>query len=350
MLRTLRAPVSILACLLFVACAQAQDQPPALKVGDPAPALVSGKFIKGEPVTQLEKGRLYVVEFWATWCAPCRQSIPHVSALQKKFPDVVFIGQDCLEEDPSQVSAFVQQMGDQMSYRVALDDISDGGGGKMAQTWLAAAGQNGIPCAFIVDREGRVAWIGHPMTMERTLEQIVAGAYDIKKAGEQLEKLKEAERRFKDAQQSGDDDRLLAVIDEISAQMPEVAGQMARAKFGVLLKKKDFPAAYAQAAEAGKLLDDNPDALNEIAWTIADAPGLENRDLDVALKLATRACELTKNQRGDIIDTVARIYFDKGDLDKAIKLQTEAVAKVPEGPLRQQLQKTLDLYKSKQRS
>lgn len=162
--------------------------------------------------------------------------------------------------------------------------------------------------------------------------------------------MKNAQRRLEAAQQSGDQAELFKVIDQVSAEMPEVAGPMAMSKFGILIRQKEYDPAYVEATKAGELLKDNPEALNEIAWMIVDAPGIEKRDLDVALKLASRAAEVTKNQRGDILDTLARVHFEKGDIDKAIAIQTEAVSRMQEGPLRQQLQATLDKYKSKKGS
>src|SRR5262249_18297967 len=77
--------------------AEARGQ--SLGVGDPAPKLNVKSFVKGEPIATLELDKLYVVEFWATWCGPCRVSIPHLTELQKKYPDVAFIGVSVWEQD-----------------------------------------------------------------------------------------------------------------------------------------------------------------------------------------------------------------------------------------------------------
>ena len=135
-----------------------------LGVGDPAPPLSVSKWLKGEPVLVFATGKVHVVEFWASWCGPCRMVVPHLSALQKKYPDVVFIGVNVWERNPTQGEAFAKEQGDRMDYRVAQDDLSAGPQqGKMATDWLKAAGRDSIPCAFVVDGKGRIAWIGHPM-------------------------------------------------------------------------------------------------------------------------------------------------------------------------------------------
>lgn len=149
-----------------------------LKVGNPAPKLQTGKWIQGEPVKSFEKGKAYLVEFWATWCPPCRTSIPHLNEIHKKFKDkgLVVIGMDCWERDESLVAPFVKKMGDKMTYRVALDDKTSNKKGQMAQTWMEAAGRDGIPSAFLVDTQGKIAWIGHPMELkEQLIEDALAG-------------------------------------------------------------------------------------------------------------------------------------------------------------------------------
>ena len=74
------------------------DAPPraaavtTLKLGDAAPAFQVDSWVKGDSFTSLEKGNVYVMEFWATWCGPCITAMPHLSALQKQYPDVRFVG------------------------------------------------------------------------------------------------------------------------------------------------------------------------------------------------------------------------------------------------------------------
>ena len=60
-----------------------------------------------------------------------------------------------------------------IDYRLALDD-----GSWTNNAYMRAANQNGIPCAFIVGRDGIVEWIGHPGSIDQPLQQIVDGSWD----------------------------------------------------------------------------------------------------------------------------------------------------------------------------
>lgn len=62
-------------------------------------------------------------------------------------------------------------MGEKMDYRVALDNVPEGpedSSGKMAESWMLAAGERRIPVAFIV-KDGRIAWIGQPMELDEPM-------------------------------------------------------------------------------------------------------------------------------------------------------------------------------------
>ncbi|MEW6159787.1 MAG: TlpA disulfide reductase family protein, partial [Verrucomicrobiota bacterium] len=81
------ATILLLSGLMNCALAPLCAAEPTLKLGNPAPKLQTGKWVQGEPVKEFEKGKVYVVDFWATWCGPCKATIPHLNELYQKFKD-----------------------------------------------------------------------------------------------------------------------------------------------------------------------------------------------------------------------------------------------------------------------
>lgn len=323
-----------------------------LKVGDDAPALKTGKFIQGEPVKKFEAGKIYIVEFWATWCPPCRESIPHLNELAKKYADkgVVIIGQNVSEQSDAAVEKFVKKMGDKMTYRVALDDKSDVEEGAMNKTWMDAAGASGIPTAFVVDQKGKLAWIGHPMSgLESVIKGLLAGSWDGKKEAEKREKLAEAMQElmedYMEAVEDEDWKKALAALEKAEKVVPEeMATGMWMARFQILMKTKDTKGAQKLLVAQAKKNEDNAEELNNVAWTAIVTKGLEP-DLDFALKHSLRSNELSKEENSAHLDTLARVYFMKGDKKKAIELQKKAIG-FSSGELKQDLKDTLDAYEN----
>jgi thiol-disulfide isomerase/thioredoxin len=184
---------------------------PRLQVGDPAPEWKSGKWIQGEPVTKFSPGKAYLVEFWATWCEPCRISIHYLNEIHNRYKDkgLIVIGQDYWEHDQKQVAPFIKAMGDEMTYRVTLEDKPVLGKSKMAQHWLAAAGRDSLPTAFLVDPQGRVAWIGHPLALkEQLIEDVLAGTFDSQKVAAEYAHQRAVRRLFKQATALAQDGKL----------------------------------------------------------------------------------------------------------------------------------------------
>ncbi|MHC4615973.1 MAG: hypothetical protein ACYTAU_20705, partial [Planctomycetota bacterium] len=79
-------------------------------------------------------------------------------------------------------------------------------------------------------------------------------------------------------------------------------------------------------------------------WTTVDDKDVKKRDLEFALEAALRANELTEEKEAAILDTLARVYFEKGDLKQAIKWQREAVKQAGGSPMAEQLEEALKKY------
>lgn len=346
------AAATLLAFSGATSLAQQEESGATLKPGDPAPPLAVDKWVKGEPVKELEEGKVYVLEFWATWCGPCIQAIPHVTELQKKYEDqgLVVIGMNIWERDVAAVEPFVKKMGDKMDYRVATDKVAEGErAGKMAETWMKAAGRNGIPSSFIVDREGKIAWIGHPMQMDKPLAAIIEGTFDPAKEGERQAKADAIEKRIGEAMEAQDHDKAIAAIEEAVEADPESAAKYMPAKLMILIEKKDFDAANKTAKELteGETGKDQRMLLT-VANMLLGVPDTKEIDLELAMSAAEKANEMG----GDLAVfgkmLMAKAHAAKGDFAKAIELQTAALADAPE-QAKAQLQGDLDEYKAREK-
>lgn len=353
-----RPTVGIALAVGLLGTAHGWAQTPRLAVGDPCPPLEVESFLKGDSFTAFEQGEVYVVEFWATWCAPCVQAMPHLSALQALYEDqgVTVLGINIRElrrtgqvfaewfgpEALAKVEDFVERQGDRMAYTVAYDGATK----SMDKAWMEASDSQGIPTTFVVDRDGTLAWIGHPMVLRMPLEEIVDGTWDLETGPERV---KQAEAAYLDAMHlfASDAEAGLEAWEQAAKQYPQLANDLIGPKFDALIAAGLCEAAFAAGEvllEAAIQIGD-ASTLNGLAWSIVD-PGapLATRDLDLALRAAEAAHEFTKGQDAGILDTLARVHFLRGKVDKAIELQSRAIERADES-MKSNLAATLKEYR-----
>lgn len=321
---------------------------PSLRVGSPAPKIEASKWVKGKEVKEFKKGEVYVVEFWATWCGPCKESIPHLTEVAKKYAGkATVIGVSVWENDPEtekteagympKVEAFVKDMGAKMDYVVAADTWD----GKVADAWMKASNQPGIPTAFIVNRDGTVVWIGHPMAgLDEALGKVIDGSFNVEEEQKRAEEAaREAEKQaaemaelfgpFEEALGAGDYEAAVKEIDKIIVKKPDMEIRLAGAKFDLMMTYDETGAyGYARKLKDG-VYKDQPMALNSIAWSMVDDETPKAKpDYKLALEISTAAVKMMKEDsysKAMVMDTQALAYFKTNELDKAIEIQTKAV-------------------------
>jgi thiol-disulfide isomerase/thioredoxin len=344
--------IFIVATILIFASSAAKAE---LMVGDKAPKLQVGKWVQGGPVQVFDTNHIYIVEFWATWCGPCIQSIPHLNQLWQKFKDkgVIVIGQDIWDSDDA-VAPFVKKMGTNMTYRVALDDKSKDSDGFMSSHWWPRKiNHHGIPTAFIINKDGIIAWIGHPMGLnEQILDDIVSGHYDVAKAAVDYKKNLQIDDQFQDLQgklfsairQKKWNDAQ-AAIDDIEKLLPKFQNGFTDSRLQILLGEKKFDEAYQFADKFSNSHATNDFWQNELAWTICTSDNPNEHCLQLAQEMAERAVQLTSETNSGSLDTLARVQFMLGKKDEAVATEGKAVKVDPDAREKSDFEKTLTSYR-----
>lgn len=166
---------SVFAAIVFCGSALGFFRPAGENaIGKKAQSVKELTYVQGEPV-DVECGEsVKVVEYWATWCPPCKTAIPELNELWKKLQSeygekkVQLVG--ITNEKSDKVVPFIEkEMEGKMQYPVALDENNS-----LASSYPVST----IPAAFVVGKCGTVLWSGHPSG----LEPAVRRALDAKAA------------------------------------------------------------------------------------------------------------------------------------------------------------------------
>ena len=322
-----------------------------LTIGDKAPGLAITDWVKGDKVSGLDGDKVYVVEFWATSCAPCLKSMPHISELQTEYGDKVqIIG--VTDEFPELIHRFLgrrasetETWDDIITYTLAIDADQE-----TTMSYLGGIDRYYIPNAFIVKDEV-IQWIGSPFEIDEPLKRVVEGDWDLAIARSEYEQFRLFENRTQEndpkiaqAFQSKEYDTALDLIAELEAiDDDDVA--LKNKRITVLRAADRLDEASDVLSKTLKANWEDPASLDIISWNIAASDSQKNDALLQSVRDAMEhAVEVTNGENSSTLDTLARVYFELDDLDKAYETQKRAVA-IPGAA--EYAQKALMVYEKK---
>ena len=309
-----------------------ESNPNHFTIGDNPPALHIIKWVKGKPIQEFKKNHVYIIEFGFVFCAPCRSSIPHLTAIQKKYPKEVTVINIFTNESNSEdttdltyitrIENLVKNQKNKMNFSVAVDVPQQ----TTKSIWMKAAGQNSYPTVFVIDQLGKLAWIGNTLELDSIIVQVVDGKFNAQStANIQREKEKllalSLDEVFKE-KNNGDTAAAFAGIDNLIKTYPDVQYLYFK-KFEILSGAND-----TKAFAFVKWMLEN---LRNFDWFHFSylVTGTINLDyFDIGISVIDRAIEMaeTKELAAYAMEIKAWDYcFRKGDIRKAIEIQQKAI-------------------------
>lgn len=349
-----------------------------LTIGSVAPPLNVEHWVQNgngrfEPVTQFEPKKIYVVEFWATWCGPCIQSMPHLAELQRKYADQGVQIVSVSDEELPRVEKFLEKKVSQTAHAAAEADdsrpatpttyrqltsaycLTADPDQSTHQDYMHAAAQNSIPMAFIVGKDGRIEWFGHPIDLEQPLAEIVENRWDREAYGKVVRAQQEAERAMQTVYghlEERDYDSAVQVLDKLIAQNSSQQNsslQLKGLKLQVLIAGNKIDEANRHLKSMYQDVAEDPETTGLVAWNTYEMcmqGGFPSKDL-VATSIAATQVVVDQSKgelKGYIMDTLARLTHLSGDLKGALAIETEAL-KVASKDDREFMQQFIDQLK-----
>ncbi len=316
-----------------------------LRVGSKAPALDIAHWISDgggayPHVSEFKPGKIYVVEFWATWCGPCLNAMPHLAELQEKYANKIqFIS--VTDEPLSEISTLLTQTypGSNKTFGelTSVYSLTADPDGSTHRDYMKASQAEGIPTAYIVGSTGEIELIGHPMSLDAPLKMMAEGTWDRESYFAAIKKKEMLMAQIDRAVDAGDLEQAFT----LAKQLDEVIqpDEFVRTKFiqtQLAIRVGDASAIEFFKATAEKLKGEDG-GIAAMVWMIVEmkyegeqpAPALMTTAEQI---LSDHIAELPAHNadrrmmKGAVMDILSHLYYVQDRLDDAIANQVKAVS------------------------
>lgn len=332
--------MTALACIAWstISVAVSASAADELTIGSKAPGIDIEHWVqngggKFAPVKEFESGKVYIIEFWATWCGPCRSAMPHISDIQEKYGSRGVTVVSVSDEDLETVKSFLEEEAGEKTFAEITKNycLTTDPDGSVYEDYMKAANQQGIPTAFIVGKSGLVEWIGHPMEIDVPLEEVVSDKWDRDAYAAELKEMESFQAKMPELMpllQGGQMDEAITLLDKWIGESTskKMVARLEEIKGRILMQTGDKRAVGPFKKMVEQVKDDAA-GLNELAWFVYE---LKQRGVDVSAELLGAAVGAAEQgaklepTNGAVLDTLAHLYDLQGELDKAIETQKKA--------------------------
>jgi hypothetical protein len=279
-----RAVLFLYVGLLLAAESSFAQKPGAL--GDPAPPITVLEWVKGRPA-KIQPGTNFFVLIFCPLSQASDVAIGNFSALQKKYQDQGLVEIIISEEAPPTVQDFIRTRGADINFTVAADDYA----GRTRRSYQLPFHQSRLPQAFVVSRDAKILWFGHPLSDElgSVVEQVAGNRFDLEQAT-----------------------KTMLTRDQLQ-------------EYTALARINDPQAAKAGQVLFGLWTNDAP-ALCNLAFRFASDAAMGNRDTAFATAVLNRAAQISDTNASDIAVTRAILLFQTGHEQDGLSAAKNALA------------------------
>lgn len=336
-----------------------------LGIGSTAPSLDIEHWVQDgngffKPVKDFEDGKVYVVEFWATWCGPCVASMPHLAELQNKYRgrgvQIISVSDEDLEEVNGLLERENEEEGKTFSDITSAYSLTTDPDRSVHKDYMDASNQQGIPTSFIVGKTGKIEWIGHPMELDEPLEAVVSDKWDREK----FKQMHIAQENFQKAMQKIS---MLAGAQKFDEAL-KVAEEQIKTVEVDAIKQQWISIRHSLKLSAGQVDDDvleyfrsqladmkgNPISIARFGYSLCgviEGGGKAGPLAEDAIEaLQGELKDVDEEAQAFLLNTLAKLYECTGKIEQAIKAQQQAVD-ASEGRQQKRLQQYLDELKGK---